>query len=317
MSQVIKPVSLAVSSPAFWHSGRTTAVTMRIVLAGLAPAAVLAVLHWGSDAVRVMALSMAACVILEALVQKLLEQPVTVDDCSALVEGLLLAFLLPAAAPWWLVIIGAALTVLLGKMVFGGLGATPLCAPLVGWGALTLSWPLLMAPDAAALSTMYVDPLVRLKYFGAAKTANLGYGRLFLGEQVNALGAGQAGAVLLGGLYLLARGVRRWEVPAAFVAGVVCLSLIFYTVNPQQYADPLFHLLTGSTLLAAFFLASDPSCSPNRFLPMLIYGFVGGCLVILIRVYGIYTDGAPFAVLLINLLTPQLADIQPKPFGAR
>ena len=317
MSQVIKPVSLAVSSPAFWHSGRTTAAAMRTVLAGLAPAAILAVLHWGGDALRVMALSVSACVILEALWQRIMERPVTVDDCSAVVEGLLLAFLLPAAAPWWLVIIGAALTVLLAKMVFGGLGATPLCAPLVGWAALTISWPLHMDPNAAALSTMYVDPLVRLKYFGAAHMADFSYGRLFLGAQISALGASQAGAILLGGLFLLARGIRRWEIPAAFLAGVICMSMVFYAINPQHYADPLFHLLTGSTLLAAFFLATDPSCSPNRLLPMLIYGFVGGCLLILIRVYGAYTDGAPFAVLLINLLTPQLAGIQPKPFGAR
>jgi electron transport complex protein RnfD len=329
MSQVIKPApshgragqgpvaSLKVSSPAFWHTGRTTAVVMRAVLAGLAPAAILTIVHWGGDAVRVMALSMSACVVLEALCQKMMDRPVTVDDFSAVVEGLLLAFLLPAAAPWWLVIIGAAMTVLIGKMVFGGLGATPLCAPLVGWAALTISWPLLMDPNSAALSAMYADPLTRLKYFGAAQATDISYGRLFLGEQIGALGAGQAGAVLLGGLYLLARGLRRWEIPAAFLAGTVCMAMAFYAVNPQQYADPLFHLLTGSTLLAAFFLATDPSCSPNRPLAMLIYGFTGGCLVILIRVYGVYPDGAPFAVLLINLLTPQLADIQPKPFGAR
>ena len=317
MSQVIKPVSLTVSSPAFWHAGRTTAAAMQAVLAGLAPAAILAVLHWGGDAVRVMALSVSACVILEVLGQKMTERPVSVDDFSAVVEGMLLAFLLPASAPWWLVIIGAALTVLLGKTAFGGLGASPLCAPLVGWAALTISWPLLMDPNSASLSAMYVDPLMRLKYFGAAQATDCAYGRLFLGEQVSALGAGQSGAILLGGLYLLARGIRRWEIPAAFLAGVVCMAMVFYAANPHEYADPLFHLLTGSTLLAAFFPATDPSCSPNRFLAMLIYGFTGGCLVILIRVYGVYPDGAPFAVLLINLLAPQLADIQPKPFGVR
>ena len=318
MSQVLKPAtSLTVAVPAFWHSGRTTAVTMRTLLAGLAPAAILAVLHWGGDAIRVMALSISACVMLEALCQRVMERPVTVDDFSAVVEGTLLAFLLPASAPWWLVIIGAALTVLLGKMAFGGLGSTPLCAPLVGWGALLISWPLLMDPNAASLSTMYVDPLVRLKYFGAASVAGFGYGKLIIGEQIGALGAGQAGALLLGGLFVLARGVRRFEVPAAFLAGVICMAGAFYASNPQQYADPLFHVLTGATLLAAFFLAPDPACAPVRPLPMLIYGFVGGCMVVLIRVYGVYTDGAPFAVLLINLLSPQLASIQPKPFGVR
>jgi electron transport complex protein RnfD len=159
-----------------------------------------------------------------------------------------------------------------------------------------------------------VDPLVRLKYFGAAQVADIGYEKLLLGEQISALGAGQTGALLLGGLYLLIMGVRRWEISVSFLLGVICMAGVFYIINPEQYAHPLFHLLTGSTILAAFFLATDPSCSPNRPLAMLIYGFMGGCLVILIRVYGIYTDGVPFAVLLINLLAPQL-DIQPKPFG--
>lgn len=318
MSQLVKPgASLAVTTPSFWHSGRTTAVTMRTILAGLAPAAILAVLHWGGDAIRVMALSVSACVILEAACQRFMNRPVTVDDCSAVVEGLLLAFLMPAAAPWWLVLVGAGLTTLLGKMAFGGLGATPLCAPLVGWAALTVSWPVFMDPNAMQLSTMYVDPLVRLKYFGAASLEHISYGNMFIGAQLGALGASQAGAVLLGGLFVMARGVRRWEVPLAFLAGVAVMAGIFYAVDPTRYADPLFHLLAGSTLLAAFFFASDPACAPKRPLAMLVYGFIGGGLVVLIRIFGTYTDGAAFAVLLINLLTPQLAGIQPKPFGVR
>ncbi len=318
MSVSLKPaVSLAVSTPAYWHSGRTTAATMQTLLLGLAPAAILAVLHWGGDAIRVMALAVSACVILEAACQRIMDRRVTVDDYSAVVEGLLLAFLLPPAVPWWLVIIGAALTVLLAKMAFGGFGATPLCAPLVGWAALSISWPIYMDPNAMALSTMYVDPLVKLKYFSAADAVGVGYGNMLIGAQIGALGASQAGAVLLGGLFVLARGVRRWEVPVAFLAGVAVTAGIFYAVNPQQYADPLFHLLAGSTLLCAFFMAPDPACAPDRPLSMLIYGAVAGCLVVLIRIFGVYLDGAQFAVLLANLLTPQLAGLQPKPFGVK
>ena len=317
MSALKPAVSLAVSAPAYWHSGRTTACTMRTLLLGLLPAVILAVLHWGGEAIRVMALCVSACVILEAVCERLMDRRVAVDDFSAVYEGLLLAFLLPASAPWWLIVVGAALTVMLAKMAFGGLGATPLCAPLVGWAALAIAWPLSMDPNAMALSTAYVDPLVRLKYFGAADAAAVGYGNLFIGAQIGGLGASQAGALLLGGLFVLARGVRRWEVPVAFIAGVALMGGIFYAVNPEQYANPLFHLLTGSTLLCAFFMAPDPSCAPNRPVAMLVYGVAAGCLVVLIRTLGIYTDGAPFAVLLANLLTPQLASMQPKPFGAR
>ena len=318
MSVSLNPgVSLAVSTPAYWHCGRTTASTMLTLLMGLAPAVILAALHWGGDAIRVMALSVSACVIFEAVCQRFMDRPITVDDFSAVVEGLLLALLLPASAPWWLVIVGAGLTILLAKQTFGGLGATPLCAPLVGWAALTISWPVYMDPNAMTLTAMYVDPLVRLKYFGAADVAGISYINMLIGAQIGALGASQAGAVLLGGVFILIRRVRRWETPVAFLAGVLVTAAIFYAVNPQQYADPLFHVLAGSTLLCAFFLASDPSCSPERRTAMFIYGAVAGCLVVLIRVFGVYIDGAPFAVLLANLVTPQVVGIQPKPFGVR
>ena len=240
MSMPLKPASiLTVSAPSFWHSGRTTAGDMRMILAGLAPAAVLAALHWGGDAIRVIALSIAACVIFEALAQRLMERRITVDDYSAVVEGALLAFLLPAAAPWWLVIIGAALTILLAKMVFGGLGAAPLCAPLVGWAALAVSWPALIDPFSAQLSASYVDPLVRLKYFGAADAARISYFKLFIGAQLGALGASQAGALLLGGLFVLSRRIIRWQIPVAFLAGVVITSGVFHVLHPQEYAAPL------------------------------------------------------------------------------
>jgi electron transport complex protein RnfD len=173
----------------------------------------------------------------------------------------------------------------------------------------------MMDPNAALLSASYVDPLVRLKYFGAADASSLSFVDLLLGAQIGALGASQIGALLLGGLFILARRARQWEIPASFLAGVIVLAGIFWAVDPQHQAGPVFHLLTGSTVLCAFFLATDPSCSPRRFWPMLLYGFMGGCLVVVIRVYGIYIDGAPFAVLIINLLTPQLAGIRPKPFG--
>ncbi len=309
--------SLRVSEPPFWHSGRTIEKTMLTMILALSPVIALSILHWGFDAIRVMSLSVVACVGFEAAAQKLMERPISVYDFSAVFSGLILAFLLPAASPWWLVIAGAAITILLAKMSFGGLGATPLCAPLVGYCALAISWPVFMDPNAMQLSTMYVDPLIRLKYFGASQAQELGIMNLLFGSQLGALGASQVGAILLGGLFIVSRRIVRFEIPLAFIGGVFIAASCFYLYDSSLYASPLYHVFTGTVMLAAFFLAPDTSCSPNRRSAMIIYGLVGGILVVLIRVYGVYVDGVPFAVLLINFMTPLLDKIQPKPFGVR
>ena len=308
---------LAVSAPPFWHCGRTIDKAMRWMLAALMPAAIMAVVNWGLPALRVMPLSTAPAVAAEALACRLIHRPVRVDNLHGAIIGLLFAFLLPASAPWWLVMFGSAVSVLIGKMAFGGLGASPLCAPLVGWAALFISWPLLMDPNTSELTTSFIDPLVRLRYFGAASAEALPWADLLLGRQIGALGASQVGALILGGVLLCFRGVIRWEISVSFLAGAAGTAAYFHIMNPELYAGPVFQLLTGSTVFTAFFLATAPASSPNRQIPMIVYGLVGGALVILIRNFGMYTDGAPFAVLLINLLMPQLELIRPKPFGVR
>lgn len=307
---------LSVSAPPFWHCGRTIEKSMRWVLLALMPAAVMAVVNWGLPALGVMTLSVGVAISAEILACKLMGRPVRVGDGNAALIGLLFAFLLPASAPWWLAAFGAAMAVLLGKTVFGGLGSSPLSPPAVGWAIVLLSWPLLVEPNTALLSTDFIDPLIRLKYFGAqaAQTA-ISWQDLLLGHQIGALGASQVGMVLLGGLLLCAQGILRWEIAVAFLAGTVAVAACFHVANPDIYATPLFHVLTGSTVFAAFFLATEPACSPNRQIPMVIFGLMGGALVVLIRNFGMYADAAPFAVLLVNLIMPQLELIRPRPFG--
>lgn len=308
---------LAVSAPPFWHCGRTIDKGMRWMLAAMLPAVIMAVVNWGVPALRVMALSMSTAVVAEVLASLLIHRPVRVDNLHGAVIGLLFAFLLPASAPWWLVMFGSAISVLLGKMAFGGMGASPLCAPLVGWAALFISWPLLMDPNTSELATNFVDPQVRLKYFGVDAAQSIPWEDLLLGHQIGALGASQVGALILGGAILCALGVIRWEISASFLIGTAATAAFFHMMNSDLYAGPVFHLLTGTTVFAAFFLATSPSSSPNRQIPMILYGLLGGVMVVLIRNFGVYTDGAPFAVLLINLLMPQLELIRPKPFGVR
>jgi electron transport complex protein RnfD len=240
-----------------------------------------------------------------------------VDDFTAVVSGLLLSFLLPAASPWWFVMLGAVIALTLGKTAFGGLGTNPVSTPLVGWAVLFVSFPLLIDPNAAQLATDFTDPLTRLKYFGPAAAETIPLTDLLLGRQINGLGAGQAGALLLGGSVLAARGIVRWQISLGFFLGVAGPAAFLSMLDPATNASPLFHLCTGSVLLCGFFLATETGNSPTRPLSMIIYGFSGGMLTVILRKYGVNTDAAPFAVLLLNMLTPYLDMLRPKPFGVK
>lgn len=317
MSAAATSVLLAMSAPPYWHCGRTIRQTSLYMLAGLAPAVIMSVWNWGLPAARVMALCVATAVLTEALCQKAMGRELSVDDFTAVNSGLLLAFLLPAAAPWWLVMLGAFIAMTLGKMAFGGLGANPVNTPLVGWAVLFVSFPLLMDPNAMQLATDFADPLIRLKYFGPAAAESIPFTDLLLGKQIGGLGATQVGALFLGGSFLAARGIIRWQISLGFFLGVIGLAALYNMLDPAVDASPFFHLCTGSVMLGGFFLATETANAPSRPLPMFLYGLMGGALTIIIRKYGIYADGTPFAILLVNLLTPFLDLIRPKPFGAR
>lgn len=306
-----------VTAPPFWHCGRTVTGDMYRLLAALVPAALLGVYRFGYDALTVLAVAGLTAVITETLIQRLMEQPPSAHDFTALADGILLAFLLPATAPWWLVVVGSAVTIILGRMVFGGFGGSPVCAPAVGWCVLTVSWPAYMDLNGMLLRWDLVEPLSELKYFGVEAISGISLSSLVFGQNLGALGASQAGLVLAAGVALLCIGQIRWYIPVSYLAGVFGTALIYWLIDPQLYASPLFHLLAGTTIFTAFFLLPYPSASPVFRIPMILFGLMAGALTILIRVYGIYPDGAPFAVLLANLCTPLLDLIQPKPFGGR
>ncbi len=305
----------AVSAPPFWHRGRTIKSAMQGICIALLPVCLLAIYTWGLPALRVMCLSISICVVTEALCQKILKRDIVVDNFHAVYVGLLFAFLLPANAPWWLVSIGAFLCITFGKMAFGDLGAAPLSSVCVGYVLCIVSFPVYMDANAMQLSTYFVDPLIRLNFFGLEYVKDIPYQDLLLGKQIGGLGTSQAGALLIIGLVLSLFNMVRYEISLSFILGLIVLGDIFYYINPELYMPPLFHLFTGSTLLGAFFLATDYSSSPNRKLNMFIYGFAGGALVIIIRNFGVYTDGVPFAILLINLIMPLLEGKKPKPLG--
>ena len=310
-------ILLAISTPPFWHCGRTIHKQSFHTLLALTPAVILSLIQWGIPAARVMALAVLTALITEAICQILMKQKLSQDNGTAAITGLLLAFLLPASAPWWLVILASACAMGIGRMAFGGYGANQVNATLVGWALVFVSFPFQMDATASLLQTSLIDPLLRAKYFGAAAVADISLFDLLLGRQLGGLGSAQTGALFLGGMYLALRGVIRWEISMAFLLGVFVAASTLHVMDSALYAGPLFHIFSGSTVLAAFFLATEDSCCPHRRLPMLLYGLTGGILVILIRTFGVYTDGAPFAVMLINLLAPMFALIRSHPFGTR
>jgi electron transport complex protein RnfD len=120
---------------------------------------------------------------------------------------------------------------------------------------------------------------------------------------------------MIGGLYLILRGHIRWEICLSFLAAIFVASYIFHMADPEAYAGPMFHLLTGYTLIGAFFLLPEDSSSPVNFVPMLIYGAGAGVLTILIRNIGFFVDGVVFAILIMNMANPLLDRIRPKPMG--
>lgn len=315
----MKPITgspvLTVSAPAHVHCGRTIRNTALETIFALVPAAGFAIWHYHLLAVRVLALSCFTAVAAETICLMIMKRQVEADNYTTLLYGLLIGFLMPPASPWWLVVLGSSFSIIIGRMIFGGLGTSPLCAPLVGWAILTVSWPDLMDFDMTMLSSELTYPLSQLKNFGPEMLDEYSLKSLLLGYQLGGTGAAQSGAILIGGIFLLARKKIRPDIPFAFICGVSITALIFYLVDPFEYGSPEYHLLCGSTLFGAFFLATDSSSSPVGHIPMLAYGFTAGILVIIIRSYGIYPDGVPFAILLANLTTPLFDKIRPAPFG--
>jgi electron transport complex protein RnfD len=310
---------LVVSFAPFWHNGsRVTDRSRQIILAAL-PAALFGVYRFGFSALGVLALAVSSAVLWELAFTRVAKRPVSVGDGTAAVIGLMFGMMLPATLPWWAVITGTFLAIVVARQIYGGIGANPFNPAAVAIAILMLAWKQRMDFDMALVDYAFdftaFFPLAAVKAFGTAAVKDWSLVDLLIGRQIGGVGTTCGAALLAGGVYLVLRGVIRWEIPVSFLLGVGATAAIFHAVNPVQFAPPTFHLLTGFTLFGAFFLATEDASSPVNFIPMLIYGAVIGSIAVLIRNLGVFAEGLVFAVMVGNLIQPLLDKIRPKALG--
>lgn len=310
---------LIISHAPFWHDGDCLFQLNLNVILALLPAAIFGILQFGAPALGVIALGMSTAMLWEVIMNLISKQTLSIGNMESAVIGLLFSLMIPATTPWWVVACGTFVAVVIGKYIFGGIGANPFHPTLVAMAILMMSWPVYFDFDAAYVNYEFpyteLAPLAALKFMGASVTDQFPVGSLLMGQEVGGIGSTFGLGIIIGGIYLILRGYTRWEIVVSFIAGILITSGLFYANNSEAYASPLFHLFSGYTLLGAFFLATENSSSPVNCIPMLIYGFLGGLMIILMRNVGAYADGTVLAILLINLVNPLIDNIRPKALG--
>ncbi len=311
---------LIVSHAPFWHDGDSLfTLNLNLMIAAL-PAVIFGLVQFGAPALGVLALSLSSAMAWEYVITLASGKKASIHDLDSAVIGLFLGMMLPATAPWWLVITGTFLAVVIGKMIFGGIGANPFNPTLIGMAMLALSWTTLLDLDAAYVNYDFdftaLAPLAAVKAKGALAVSGLfPISDLIMGNQVGSIGTTFGLGLVIGGIYLILRGFVRWEIPVSFIIGIVFTALCFNLSNPDTYAGPMIHLFSGYTLFGAFFLAPENSSSPVNRIPMLIFGFCAGLIIILMRNIGVYEDGTILGILLLNLVNPLIDTIRPKALG--
>ncbi len=325
---------IIVSASPHVHSDRTARRLMYDVVLALVPAFLVCLYLFGISALLTMATAIVSCLAFEALIQKyLLKTPITVGDGSALLTGMLLAFNLPAGIPLWMIVAGSLVAIGIGKLSFGGLGFNIFNPALVGRVFLLVSFPVQMTrwPTAVENNTALVDAITGETPLGMIKDgvrmgqsipeiqASLpSHMDMFLGMTGGSLGEMSALALVLGGLYLIARKVISWHIPVTVLASIGLMTAIFWWIDPEQYASPLVHLLSGGAILGAFYMATDLVTSPVTRKGMLIFALGIGVLTVVIRLWGAYPEGISFAILIMNAFVPLINKyFKPRRFGSR
>jgi len=294
---MVEKERFTVSNAPHIHAKAGTAGLMRDVLIALTPCAAAGIWLFGWAAARTILISTAACVLFELLFQLAAKKTVRIRDLSAAVTGVLLGLNLPPTAPWWMILVGALVAIVLVKQLFGGIGDNFVNPALMARAVLLSSWPVHMTAGSGA--SAFVTP------FDAVSSATPLSGHLdavsladmFVGRMPGSIGEACKIAILIGLAYLLLRRVITWHIPITMLASFGLFAWLFG-------ADPLRALLTGGILFGAVFMAPDYVTSPMQKIGQMIYAAGAGLITALIRRFGSYPEGVTYAILLMNICTP-------------
>lgn len=304
--------NLAVSSSPHLRDNVTTRRIMQEVCLALAPAGIAAIVLFGASAATLIAVSVITAVLAEFCWNKLNKQKTTVGDWSAVVTGLLLAYNLPANAPVWIAVVGAIIAIILVKQMFGGIGSNFMNPALAARAILFVSWSSLMTSyPATRFMTDVTSSATPLNLLGKGTVEGVNLMDLFFGNVPGVLGETCKLALLLGGVYLILRGIVDWKIPVTFIATV----FVCYLVKDGAEMA-LYQILSGGLFLGAFFMATDYATSPVTNVGRVIMGVGCGLFLFVIRAYASYPEGCSFAILLMNVATPLIDKYtMPKAFG--
>lgn len=332
------------------HSEARLPVMMYQVLLALTPATLYGFWLYGWPAFSLWLICLSSALVWEAVFLRLFNKPVKTHlfDGSALVTGWLLALCLPPWAPWWIAVTGTFLAVAMIKQIFGGLGQNVFNPAMAARVMLLIAFPVEMtqwvAPDqqlqqrpefSASLQHSFGQQSLLDSYSGATlldgvknrlaideplseilKGQDYTWLDTLTGLHAGSLGESSALLLLLGGLFLLWRGVITWQAPVGLILGLVVPALLLNRMYPEAYPGALFHLLTGGAMLAAWFIVTDPVTAPATASGRFIFGLGCGVLAYLIRTFGNYPEGIAFAVMLMNSAVPVIDRyVRPRIYG--
>ena len=324
MAQMKYFYELTISSSPHAHSPVTTQTIMRDVLIALVPALLGSIYFFGFRALLVTLVSAAACVFFEWGFCKVRKLHCKTYDLSAVVTGVLLAFVCPVTIPYWTIILGDFFAIVLVKMLFGGLGKN-IVNPALAGRAFLFSWPVLMSNwvkvgfDNAAGLLSTADAVTAATPMSAMHQGALPEESIldmFLGNIGGCIGETSALLLIIGFLYLLYRKVITARIPLAYIGTVAILAFLFPQGN-DRIAWMAAQVFGGGLMLGAIFMATDYVTSPLTKLGQIVYGIGCGVITILIRYFGGYSEGVTYAILCMNACSVLLDKIgRPVKFGA-
>lgn len=349
-------MAFRIASSPYTHNQQNVSHIMLMVILACIPGILVQYYFFGYGVLIQLILAIITALFAEALVLKLRKISIKnrLADNSALLTAILLAISIPSLAPWWIIVIGTLFAIVIAKQLYGGLGQNPFNPAMIGYVVLLISFPVQMTswlpPSALQSVSITLQDTVSV-IFTHHTTQGYALSELLL----NADGISQAtpldtfktdlrnqtpvgqilakpifsslsgigwewvnAAFFAGGVFLLWRKIIQWQIPVAFLISLLFCSLVSWWIAPEKFAPPLMHLLSGATMLGAFFIATDPVTASTTTKGRLIFGALIGCLVWLLRAYGGYPDGVAFAVLIANMSVPLIDHYtQPTAYGHR